>query len=189
MKILKEIEPEILNEIDKTKNIIFCTPPTDSCIIESQMPDIASIILTHDMNLSNASPISQNVITVDYKPRIKISYPAGLKLNITEPGSKEITGGIFDNMFTTMDTYYCQSIPNQKSEDFDHIIVENLILTLYIDVIQMRKKTNGIYLKKDVPIAEAYFSWYIQTKNDFPQIQNIYIVKDLYLYQEFMKTI
>jgi len=188
MKILKEIEPDFLSKIDKTENIIFCCPPSDSCIIESQMPDVASIILTQDINLSNASTISQNVITVDFKPRIKVSFPAGLKLNITEPGNSELTGGIFDKIFSSYDSFYCHTNPDEK-ENFDHIIIENLLLTLYIDVIQMRKKNSAIYLKKNTPIAEIFFSWYIQTKNNFPQIKELYIIRDLYLYQEFTKTI
>ena len=64
MKILKEFtDPDFLKNIDKTKNIIFCIPPSDICLLESEMPDIMSIILSSDMNLSAAATISQTVIS------------------------------------------------------------------------------------------------------------------------------
>jgi hypothetical protein len=144
-----------------------------------------SILLTQDINLSTLSVnISTNVIAIEYKPRIKILMPVGLRLNICETRNGQYKN-IFDKIYANYDTF----LGHTNNEELSYYIFENFVLTVYIDVIQMRKKTSPLYLNKGEPIADVLFSWYIQTKTQIPMIEKIYYIKDLYLYQEFSKTI
>lgn len=185
MNIIKEIDPDMLHKIDKKNNIIICTPPVDKCIQEFETPDLLSITLTQDMNLSLGSNISANVISMEYKPRIKIQMPTGLRMNIVEPENGDLVN-IFDKVYCNYNTFFGY---DQDNKELIYKTFENLVFTLYIDVIQMRKKMAPLILSKGSPIADIYFTWYIQTKYAVPSIENIYLIKDLYIYQEFNKVI
>jgi hypothetical protein len=180
-----DVQPEFLQKIDRKNNIILCVPPTDHCVLESNQPDILSVILTQELNLSNAETISQNVVSINYKPRLKLSVPAGIKMNMIETESGNLVG-IFDKIYKSMDEYV--NLLNDKITP-SHTIYENLALTLYIDVIQLRKKLSSIYIKKNQSILDIYFSWYIQTNIPTPNIENVYLIKDLYIFQEFRNII
>lgn len=183
------IEPELLQKIDRSNNIIICVPPTDHCILESKLPDILSIILTQDLNLSNATTISQNIVAIDYRPRFKMSVPSGINVTLKETNFGELTN-IIDKIHKTVDLFYCRKEKSNNITTFpDYVIHENMIMTLYIDVIQMRKTINNIYLKKNQSIADIFFTWYIQTQVPLPIIENIYLIKDLYIFQEFRNII
>ena len=186
MIIVDKIEPNSFHEMDRSSNIIFCIPPIDKCLEESQNPDIMSIKLTQDMNLSLGANISHSIMSIEYKPRIKILLPTGLKMNIVEPSSGNLTN-IFDKIYCEYDTFF--GYKDRENENLIYTIYENLNFTLYIDVIQMRKKMAPLILNKGETIADIFFSWYIQTKYPTPSIENIYLIKDLYIYQEFTKII
>ncbi len=188
MIILKEdeINPDLLHSINKLNNIIICTPAIDKCIIESPMPDILSIILTQGINLSMSTNILANIMPIEYKPRIKILMPAGLRMNIVEPSFGETTN-IFNKIYCNYDTFFGYS--DMEKTMFDYTIFENFEFVSYVDIIQMRKKTGALYLNKGETIADIFFTWYTQCKVQTPSIENIYLIKDTYLFQEFTRTI
>jgi len=186
MKLLDRIDPEELIKIDKTKNIILCTPPSDKNIIETKTPDIFSILLTQDINLSLGEQITPNIIAMEYSPRLRILVPSGIKLNIIDTESNK-TGSIFNKIYCNYDVYYAYE--SETDTELKYKVYNNIKFVLYIDVIQMRKKINSLLISKGEPIADLYFSWYIQTQKEVPMIENIYLIKDLYVFQEFAKVI
>lgn len=187
MKLLDRIDPEELIKIDKTKNIILCTPPSDKNIIETKTPDIFSILLTQDINLSLGEQITPNIIAMEYSPRLKILVPSGIKLNIITDTESNKTGSIFSKIYCNYDIYHAYE--SEINTELKYKIYNNISFTLYIDVIQMRKKINSLLISKGEPIIDLYFSWYIQTQREIPMIENIYLIKDLYIFQEFAKVI
>ncbi len=188
MKIIKEtIDPDQIALIDRTNSIIISTPSTDSNIVETEEKDIFSIILTHDVNLSMAKNASSNILIVEYLPRIRVSVPDGILMQLTEPNKS-----IFYKMYTDYDiiSVYDSDDDDIKSEKkLKNKIYSNLKLTLYTDVIQMRNRELSLaVLNKGQTVANMYFTWYIREGN-IPIVENIYIIKDSHIYQDFIQII
>ncbi len=187
MKIIREghATPDILTKIDCKSNIIMCIHPTERDTIEEtkNFPDRFLLKLVRDINLSTNDivSISSSALATTIRPKLKISFPVGI-------------APIFDN-FTTdhcQDIFWkvyksCESYSSYKEGDIlDHHIIDNIKFILYMDTIRMREAGLQMILRKNTPILNFFFSYYIQTKNEMVQIEDIYLIIDEQVYSDFV---
>lgn len=187
MKIIKEghATPDFLASLDKTSNIIICVPPyEEKCIIESEdFPDTFSISLPRNLNLSESHvvKISSSCLSTIERPKIKISLPAGIKLQFSNFVADR-NQDIFQKIYKSFDVH--NVMIDEKT--LSHHIISDMIFVLYLDTIRMREAGVQMLIKPGTVIAEFSFSWYIQTKVDMPQIKEIYLISDSHIYEDFI---
>lgn len=192
MKILstgETITPEFFDELDRSKNIIICMPTKVNNIIElTENVDIYNIITEVDNLLTKESKINDNIISFNSNINLKISVPAGIKININLPGSyNDHINDIYIKLYKKFDVSY--SYASIDPDKLSHIIFENFKFENYVDLIALRNNYNKLLIKKYTPIAELYFSWYIQTHCPVPMIENIYVINDNYTFENFNQVI
>ena len=188
MKIIKDVDPDFLSKLDRTKNIIMCVHPHEvNNILESEgLPDSFSISLPTDLNLSasNIITISNSALAATFRPKLKISYPTGLKILFSE-FKEDPKEDIFWKI------YKSYKLNNVLAEDdiADHHIVTDMVFVMYMDTIRMREAGVQMLVKKDTKVIDFYFTWYVQTKRDMPQIEGIYLISDEQVYEDFLNII
>lgn len=185
MQLIKNIDPDFISNLNKQSSIIIGIPEDfRNNIIEIDNCDIFGLLLSNDINLSHAgSIVSSSIISVNYKVKMKLSIPIGVRLNIEEPISGKLHN-MFLKIYNTYDvvTYcYDNNIPSR-------FIYENIELLLYVDMVRLKNKELSI-LPKNEMIATMYFNWYLQTKVNFPLIDQIYIIRDDHVYENFINII
>ena len=55
-----------------------------------------------------------------------------------------------------------------------------------MDIIRIREAGLQMVLKKETPIMNLFFSYYIQTKNEINPIEEIYLIIDEQIYTNFV---
>jgi hypothetical protein len=189
MKIIKEgqADPDFLASLDKTKNIIMCVPPVeaDSIVELESFPDTFGIILARDLNLSDPDivRVSINALSATIRPKIKISFPVGLKIQFSD-FAEDDKQNIFLN---TYKSYDLKSVYEPESKKvLSHYLIQDMVFVMYLDTLRMRQVGVELFIKKGLQLADFYFTWYVQTKRDMPQIEEIYLIKDLHIYEDFV---
>ena len=190
MKIISEskVDPDLLSKLDRKSNIIMCIDPNDGQFLtESEsFPDTFKISLPKDINLSaqDVIKVSTSALAATFKPAIKISLPAGLKIQFSEfvdSHNQDIFWKIYKS-FNLMNTYTLDNI-------IQYHLITNMTFVMNMDTIRMREVGTHMLLKKETPIIDFYFTWYVQTKRDMPQIEEIYLISDGQVYEDFMNII
>ena len=187
MKILNEgqADPNFLSTLDRKSNIIMCLSPTESdTVTESKdFPDSFGINLSRDCNISSSElvNVSLNIIATTIVPNLKISFPVGIKLQFNDFVSDH-NQDIFLKNYKSFDIYSIHEEENKIS----HHIIDNLKFIMYIDTFRIRETKSQMVLKKGTQILDFYFTWYAQTRYPMPQIEEIYLIADQQIYDDFL---
>ncbi len=187
MKIIREeeINPDFLNTINKQKTIIICLHPIEEHSIHEldEFPDTFKISLSQDINLSasNVIRISPSTLSAIARPKLKMCIPSGIKIKF-EDFIGNPTQDIFWKIYRSFNHYAIIDDENNISR----YIVGDFMFTMYIDTIRMREAGLQMLIEKGTPISEFYFSWYLQTKSELPQIDNIYLLINKQVYDDFV---
>ena len=184
MKILDKVDPDFLSNLDLKSNIVMCVTPNDGETLTEleNLPDTFGISLPRDVNLSssNVVKVSVNALAATFRPSIKISFPAGLKIQFSE-----FIGEHYQDVFWKI--YKSYDIKNVFDTDnkLSHNLINDMIFVMYMDTVRMREVGLNLSLKKGTRIADFYFTWYVQTKNNMPQIEEIYLINNAQVYEDF----
>ncbi len=185
MQIVKDVNPDFLAGINKASTIVICTSPLDeSTVKESEdFPDVMELFLARDINLST-DIIRMTVDTFIAKiyPKIKICMPAGIKIQFSDIIKKH-TDDVFWKIYKS---YNISSVYKDGGEIF-YYNLDNFEFTLYIDSARLRELQHSSIITKGSKFAEFYFTWYIQSSGNVPQIENIYLISDQQVYEDFDK--
>lgn len=185
MKILNTVDPNFLASLDRRKNIIICTPQNDNCLVETEYsPDTFGITLPRDLNISGPDVVrvSSNIIATTIRPEIKISFPVGLKIQFSE-FIEDFKQDIFLKIYKSFDQ---KVVFEPETEMLSHNLIEDMIFQLYIDTNRIRENKTPMMIKKGTCVTDFYFTWYVQTKRDMPQIEEIYLISDVQVYEDFV---
>ena len=186
MKIIHDVDPDFLAKLDKKNNIIMSVAPTEeTSLIESEyFPDTFSIALARDLNLSanDVLKISSSTLAATIRPKIKICYPVGLKIQFSD-FINDPNQDIYWKIYKSFDIHNVYN--DEASTDIDHHLVSNIVMVMYLDTIRMREANVQMLVKKNTSILDFYFAWYVQTKKDMPQIEQIYLISDQHVYEDF----
>jgi hypothetical protein len=185
MQIINDIDPDFLANLDIEKNIIICTPVGEEIINEKETePDVFKILFSKNLNVTDPSitRVSSNIIATTIWAEIKISHPMGTKLQFSEL-TKNFTQDIFLKIYKAFNQ---KTIFDNKTDTVKYNIIENMIFKLYIDTARMREVGTPMLISIGTPLIEFFFTWYIQTKKDMPQIEEIYLIKNNQVYADFM---
>jgi len=201
MIIIKDgkVDPDFLASLNRKNNIVICIPPTETNIVTESdtFSDTFGISLPRDLNLSENDiiRISTNCLSTNIKPNIKISFPAGLKIQFSDY-VEDIKQNIFlknyksfniNKVFTPIqDPIFKQQDEHIKHSELSHYLLTDMMFILYMDTIRMREVGLPMIIKKETQITDFYFTWYVQTKRDMPQIEEIYLISDLHVYEDFI---
>lgn len=187
MKIIREnhATPEVLAGIDCKSNIIMCIHPNDRDTIKElkSFPDKFQLSLSRDINLSTNDivNISSSALAAVARPNLKISLPIGVT-----PMFDEFVGNhsqdIFWKIYKSFDSYSAY----KEGNILHHHVIENIKFILYMDTIRMREAGLQMILRKDTPIIDFYFSYYIQTLSEMNPIENIYLIINDQVYTDFI---
>jgi len=186
MKRLTEgqADPDFLASLDRQSNIIICVPPTEEdTVIESEsFPDNFIITLPNDCNLSAPSvvSVSLSVLADTIRPSIKIGFPMGIKMQFNDYLAEYETD-VFWKIYKSFNT---RTIYNDDETVSRHII-DNIVLTMYVDAVRIREFKKSAVLTKGSHILDFNFTWYAQTSNPMPMIENIYLIHDQHIYEAF----
>jgi hypothetical protein len=184
MKIINSIDPDFLAKLDRKNNIIMCANANDMITLTEleNFPDTFGISLYRDVSLSasNVMKISVNALAATFRPPIKISFPAGLKIQFSE-FIEEASQDVFWKIYKSFDLKSVFDTDNKLS----HHLISDMVFLMYVDTIRMREVGLNMLLKKGMRIADFYFTWYVQTIKDMPQIENIYLISDSHVYEDF----
>ena len=71
-------------------------------------------------------------------------------------------------------------------DKLSHYNITDMVFVMYMDTIRMREAGVQMLVKKETHITDFYFTWYVQTKNPMPQIEEIYLIVDSHVYEEFI---
>ncbi len=187
MKVFREehASPDLLHSIKTNANIIICLHPNDKNVIyESKtFPDRFEVALPRDINLSmnDIISISSSALATTIRPNIKISFPVGIIPQFTDFVGKH-DQDIFWKIYKSFDVYNSY----KEGNILDHHILENIKFILYMDIIRIREAGLQMVLKKETPIMNLFFSYYIQTKNEINPIEEIYLIIDEQIYTNFV---
>lgn len=186
MKILKEgqIDPDFLAKLNKSTNIIMCVQPAESGIVtESEIfPDNFQLRLPRDFNLSSHDVINISTSTLSsvFRVNLKISIPVGIRINFND-----FVGDTGQDVFWKI--YRSFNSHEVHIEDkLNHHIISDIVCIMYMDTIRMREAGKQMILRKDTAISDFNFNWYIQTKYPMPQIEEIYLIIDNQVYEDFI---
>lgn len=187
MEIIKNIDPDFITNIDKTTNIIMCVPPIEeNCIAESEhSPDTFEMRLHRIINLSttDVTSIGVNAFTTIIQPKIKISMPAGLKIQFADFIKKHPD----DIFWKSYRSFEINNVYNEEKK-LSHQLLTNITMTAYIDVARMRQLNHIMLINQGTTFAEFYFTWYAQTACNMPQIEEIYLISDQYVFEDFLNV-
>lgn len=184
MKIIKVIDPDFLSTLDKSNNIIICVPPVDEEFIKESedFPDTFELCLSRDINLSTDDVVKMGIsaFATTIRPRLKISMPAGIKLQFPEISRKHN-----DNVFwKTYRSFELNNVYNEDNTSLRHILT-NFEFVTYIDAVRLRETGHSMILNKGIKFTEFNFSWYVQTTLSVA-IENIYLIIDQHVFEEFI---
>lgn len=183
MKII-HVDPDVFAKIDRKSNIIMCIPENEkkSLIELEDFPDTYGITLPRDLNLSadNIVRISAGTLAATHRPKIKICHPVGIKLQFNEFVDNHNLD-IFQKIFRS----FASNIVLDKDSNIDHHLITDITFIMYLDTIRIRESGLQMFIKKDTQISNFYFTWYVQTIKGMPAIDEIYIIQDDHVYEEF----
>lgn len=187
MKIIEEgkVDPNFLMSLDRRTNIVFCTTPYEKDTITEleYIPDTFSIHLARDINTSSedVTRVSSNIIATTVRPTIKICFPVGLKIQFSD-FMEDFKQNIFLKIYRSFNH---KTVFDPETEDMSHILISDLVFDMYIDVARMREVKFPMMIRKGTRLSDFYFIWYAQTKKDMLPINEIYLISDEYIYQDF----
>jgi len=185
MKIMETIDPDVISKLDKNSNIIICIPPIEKDFIteSEEFPDCFKISLAKSLNLSteDVTKTDLNKFSANLYPKIKIMMPAGLRIQFSE----NYQNHLFDNLHKSFEV---NNVYDENNKLSYHIITKILITTI-IDAVKMIKTNQNLIIDKGTLLTEFYFTWYTQTSSDMPQIENIYMIYDQDIFNDFANII
>jgi hypothetical protein len=190
MKFIREgnADPDFLSKLDRTNNIIMCIPPVEGKVLEEivDYPDTFGILLPRDLNLSSSDvvAVSTSALSTVFRPKLKISFPAGLKIHF-ENFLDCHTEDIFWKIYRSYDLKSMFDSETEKGPT--HYLISDMQFIMYLDTIRMREAKVQMLIPKGTSVSTFYFTWYVQTKRDMPQIQEIYLIYDGQIYEDFLK--
>jgi hypothetical protein len=184
MQIITAVDPDFLANLDIEKNIIICTPLNENIIEKETESDVFKILLLKNLNITDPSitRVSSNIISMSMWPEIKISHPTGTKLQFSEL-TEDFKQDIFLKIYKTFDQ---KIVVNNENDTPKYNLIEKMIFKLYIDTARMREIGTPMLITAGTPIIEFFFTWYIQTVKDMPQIEKIYLIKNNQVYTDFV---
>jgi hypothetical protein len=188
MKLIKneQIDPEILASINDNKNNIIISVHRSEMdlITESEnCPGNFNIAITRDLNLSgsNVTQISNSILSVNYLPKIKVRLPVGVKLMFSDSLIQHNTD-IFQKVYKS---YEIKSVLDDNDK-ISYLFLDDFRLILYIDTIRLRSINPQLMIKKGTNILEFYFGWILQTQKELSMIEEIYVIYNNEVYDEFV---
>lgn len=185
MKLIEQIDPDFLVNIDKKSNIVMCVHPEEkeSLVETNDLSDNFGICLARDLNLSanDIIKISSSALAATIRPQIKISMPVGIRIQFSD----FVQNPNQDIFWKTYRSFNSSTMYDDK-ENLSHVFVSNMVFIMYMDTIRMREAGLQMVVKKGVRICDFYFTWYAQTNSDMPQIENIYLLSDAHVYENFV---
>ena len=182
MKFIQEgkADPDFLATLDKTSNIVICVPPTEGEFIKSvDAPDVFEMSLPRDLNLSSnvTTTLATSVFVAKFEPKIKFSFPIGIKLQIDNVINDN---DIFLKIYKSFNIHraYINDILN-------HHLIDDIRFILYVDMFRLRETGQQMLLKAGMPVINFNFGWYVQTAYAMPNIEEIYLISDNQIYNDF----
>jgi hypothetical protein len=163
----------------------MCIHPVERDTIEEtkNFPDRFHIKLARDINLSTNDivSISSSALATTIRPKLKISFPVGI-VPVFDNFNTDNCQDIFWKVYKSSDSYSSY----KEGDILNHHIIDNIKFILYMDTIRMRESGLQMILRKDTPILDFFFSYYIQTKTEMAQIEDIYLIIDEQVYNDFV---
>lgn len=163
--------PEKFSKIDKLRNIIICTP-IDKNYISKNPDSTISILNDFDLNFADKK-IMGKIVTKDLYPRIRLSVPYGIKLDFESEKNKPF----IQNTYEDHEIFYNNEIAIYKKL---HFIVD-------INLDLMRKYHKKLVISKDDSIL--YMNFIYTFYKNFKTIDNIYHIKNNYIFEKFVEHI
>ncbi len=187
----KQFDPDQFVNLDLSENIILSTSQKDKEYIKENLDGSLSIKLDKTINLLGEKIYSSNnLVSISYKPRIKIACPRGLIINFFEPIN---TNFIFklNNRYDIFQYYYKEdhilqtTLPNV-------IIYDNFNIELIIDLNRLKENRDIFKLNQNEQILSFKFDYiYYPGENNIniKNIKNIYLFQHDEIYNQFKKNI
>lgn len=176
--IENDFYPEIISEIDTSKNIIIITPNEYNFIKRNEFGKL-DILATTDIELSSCRAIKDGMIKIiNFIPKIKLIVPKGIEVTFTSPVENNYTEKIYcKNDIETRKHY--------KSRINDFLIYTRLDLDLYIDLHQMKRYKPILKIDFGQPLFSIGFNpiYYIGHPK-VEKIEDIYWLKNDNLMQQ-----
>jgi hypothetical protein len=170
--IENEFYPEIINEINPSKNIIILTPNQYNFIKRNDFGKL-DILSTVDVELSSCRSIGDGMTKIiNVIPKIKLIVPKGIEVTFTSSINNNYTEKIYCKNNIESRKYY-------KSEINDFLIYTRLDLDLYIDLHQMKRYKPMLKIDFGQPLFSIGFNPIYYVGNPIiEEIEAIYWLKN-----------
>ena len=186
---IEDITDNVEN-INLRKNIILCSPSQFN-IFRQNIDGTISLNLDRDENLSATKVTRDGTISIlDYFPKVKMSIPQGIKLNIDSPSFQFC---FFDKIYPSCDMFHQGAIDeDSKGKTFlelpAYIIMTKFRITFHIDLKRLRETHGSFLLKKGQSVANLYFIELPHFKKNCEAIENIIYFRNTELFETFLNV-
>jgi len=181
------VEPKevtnLLDGIDTSENIIINTPENHLCL-RRNINGSMSIITPEDIGLSGKKILTNNLVVLEFRPKLKIVAPKGIDIEFCCPIDSIYTNKIYPQLnirhsHGSKEEVSVSTIP-------DYLSYQDFIFTIYIDLDQLKKVNPVINIKAGTSIVDLKFRpIYHIGSHAFPNIDKVYWVKSTEIFQTF----
>jgi hypothetical protein len=182
---------ERAENISLEKNIILCTPSHLS-IFKQNRDGTISLNLDRDENLSATKVTRDGTVAIlDYIPKIKMSIPQGIKLNIDSPSFQFC---FFDKIYPSCEMYYQGVITEDPQarrtpdELPPYISLADFKITFHIDLTRLRQSRGSFVLKKGQSVANLYFVELPHFRDNGEVLEKIIYFRNTEIYDTFLNV-
>ncbi len=182
-------DPDIISEIDMSKNIIICTPSNNN-IINENIDGSISICNTHKHNLTAQIIEQNNYVHLQIHPKIKMSIPKGIIPEFVEPIDKPYIFKVYKKI-DCYQNYETENEFNLSSSTPNYLSWQNFNLDVVIDAKKLIKTKKILELSEREKILTFYFKYiyFPGSTQKIPEILNTYYIQHNELYNQFLMTI
>ena len=187
LNVLKDKEQitGAIEHINVEKNIVICSKSNEN-VIRQNFDGTLNLYLNRDENLSiGKSAISGSMSVFDLYPQIKMSIPQGIRIDIVPPIFRSC---FFDKIYTDCKIFHDKDAPLRPDMGFpelpSHFIMQDFIITFYIDVVRLREINKTFLLKKGQPLADIVFTELMHYQNT--NFTEVYLIQDTEIYETFI---
>ncbi len=187
----KNFDPDQFVNIDLSENIILCTNKIDKQYLKENLDGSLSIKLDKPFNLLGEKVYStNNLVLVNYRPRLKIACPRGLVIDFYEPIN---TNFIFKlNIKYNINQYYTKEEEILRTTLPNVIIYEDFNIDIIVDLNMLKLNRDLFMLQNNEELVSFKFTpiYYPgEYCQNIKEIKNIYWFQHNELYTQFKKNI
>ncbi len=167
------------SSLNLSENILICSPEVECDYITSNLDGSFSLKINHDDNLAGKKIFNNhnNLISVKYKPKIKITFPKGILPVFYEPNNIDFFYKIYRKFNTYQ--YFINEYNNLIRTDLPNVIIyQDFDLDIIIDINKYREYNTTLQLKKGQKILDFMFKFIY-----FPGTAKKLEIKGIYWYQ------